>query len=239
MPDLPRLSLPLPPPNTAEVWELPIAKAMPYLEPWHRWLSGEESQRAERFYRQEDRDRFILSRGGLRYLLSQYLGCAPETLAFTYGTHGKPALTQATPLQFNLAHSADWVIYGISQGRAIGVDVEQVRDRGNLDGLIERCLTPQEQRHLPAADRDRLYGFLHHWTIKEAHLKAIGHGLSTAMTAVEISGQSPPHLVRPARWSGQRFPGWTLHRWDPTPTTLAALCLEGTGGAIALRPFPL
>ena len=232
-------SLPLPIPAQADVWELPVTAAAPHLALWAQWLSPEEQQRAARFYRAADRDRFILSRGGLRALLGRYHQCPPQHLRFTYGAYGKPALAAGGSLQFNLAHSEDWILYAMAQQRVIGVDVEQIKDRSHLEGLIERCLTPEEQKHLPPATGDRLTAFLRHWTVKEAHLKAMGQGLSYAMNQVEIRWQPTLAMVRPARWDGQRFRGWTLHCWQPSPGTWAALCLEGAGGAITRRPFPL
>jgi len=213
---------------------------MAYQAKWSAWLSVDERDRAQRFARATDRDRFRLSRGGLRYLLAQYLNCAPKALAFTYSHYGKPSLLHpATPLQFNLAHSGAWVVYGVSQCRWLGVDVEQLSERPYLEALIQRCLSPSEQVTLPKTLVARQRAFFDYWTVKEAHLKAIGLGLSYPMSKLEVGWSPRPHLICPAHVPTGSATGWTIAQWQPDDRAIAAVCLGHANGVVARRPFPL
>lgn len=234
---LPALSLP----NGLEthVWQLYLPDFRAKTQQWLAWLSADEHDRAQRFYRSEDRDRFILSRGGLRYLIARYLICSPEAVAFAYSDYGKPSLANpSTALSFNLAHSGKWVVYVFGRCEHVGVDVEQVVLRTQLDGLVQRCLTPNEQARLPQSAPDRLQGFFQYWTIKEAHLKAIGLGLSYPMTEVEVAWQPEPHLVRPAEIPTASITSWAVRLWFPADDAIAAVCVGQTSSKISIRPFP-
>ncbi|WP_008316346.1 4'-phosphopantetheinyl transferase family protein [Leptolyngbya sp. PCC 6406] len=244
-------------PGTVHLWQLQCSQAQDQIENWWPWLDGDEQRRAQRFYRDRDRHTFILSRGGLRWLLGQYLQQAPQHITFGYGEYGKPEVLPALPrgvnflthqapdsqapgfsppenLQFNLAHSGDWVVYGITWAAAIGVDVEVITPRSHLEGLIDCCLTPREQTHLAADPILRLSQFFDYWTVKEAHLKATGHGLRYAMTQVEVDWQRPPRLVQTA--DSQRV--WQIDTWSPAPGVAAAVCVAGVVDEIALGVLP-
>ena len=84
-------------------------------------LAADETQRAKRFYFQKDRERFVVGRGLLRTILSSYLQLPPDEILFAYGAHGKPTVKQKAGqpgIEFNLAHSAGWGIYAITQRSA-------------------------------------------------------------------------------------------------------------------------
>lgn len=207
----------------------------------HPWLSPEERDRAASFRYEADRQRYGLGRLGLRWLLSRHLGGHPATLEFAYGAYGKPQLAHpgsARDLQFNLAHSGDWIVYGVSRDRAIGVDVEKLAQRPHLDRLIGRCLSATEQASMPTADAARLRCFLALWTLKEAHLKAIGQGLYYPMNRVEIGLLPTPQLRCPAQVPELPAQPWLLKSWQPAPDYLAAVCVAGEPAAIAPYPFP-
>ena len=232
------MPLTLPEQSETHIWQLRIPDFYTDRDRWFAWLSEDERTRAERFFRDEDRDRFILSRGGLRYLLANYLACTPETLVFTYSDYGKPSLLKPqTALSFNLAHSGEWVVYAIGYAPLLGIDVEQITSRTHLDGIIQRCLTPQEQTTLPSSPAEQLKGFLKYWTIKEAHLKAIGLGLSYPMTNVEITWQPEPVLTRPAQTDQIPSTQWTVKLWGPADDAIAAVCIGQTDTIVTMRPF--
>mgnify|MGYP001803108131 FL=1 len=226
-------------PGSIHLWQLQVTTVAEQLTRWQQWLSVDELERASRFRRDPDCHMFILSRGGLRYLLGQYLNCAPATITFSYGDYGKPCLIQdGEPLHFNLAHSEGWVVYGFCCDCPIGVDVEQVKPCAYLEGLIQRCLTPAEQATLPVDEGDRTRAFIHYWTLKEAHLKAIGQGLSYAIHKVEVLWGHPPCLSLPAKLPNQNPLPWHLRTWYPADSLVAAVCGVFQTGEIELYRFP-
>jgi 4'-phosphopantetheinyl transferase len=240
--------LPAPPwphlaPGIVHLWQLHTPAAAPVIPQWQRWLTAEEQARAARFHRDRDRHTFILSRGGLRWLVGQYLGLDPAAVAFRYGDRGKPYLapahspTSGPGLEFNLAHSGDWVVYGFTQGTAIGVDVEAIAPRNHGEGLIQRCLTAQEQQTLSSDPAIRQRQFFGYWTAKEAYLKATGQGLSYPMASVEVmwtADATQARLVQPSTAQD-----WTLQPWQPDEATAAAVCVAATVSEMRWGQVPL
>jgi len=230
--------LTLPQRHEIHVWQLHWPGAIHLRELGFSWLAEDERDRAQKFVRQVDRDRFIISRGGLRQLLAQYLHCTPRDLSFAYGSYGKPTLmSPASELHFNLAHSGDWVIYGVSRCEWLGVDVEQISPRPYLEALIQRCLTPQEQGTLPTLTEARLQTFFQYWTVKEAHLKALGVGLSFPMTKVQVALKPKLWLELPACIQDVELADWFVHLWTPQPGAIASVCVAQSLPQLLIRSF--
>ncbi len=125
---------------------LPEVKTL--IDEFSSLLSTEEMVRAERFRFLEHRQRFILSRGILRQILSQYLHQPAESISFTIGEQGKPYL-QDNPisLQFNLSHSADIAVYAFTLGNEIGVDIEKVDSEVNF-AVADRFFSESENQQI-------------------------------------------------------------------------------------------
>lgn len=179
-------------------------------------LADDESERAQRFHFERDRNRYVVSRGLLRQLIGRYLKRNPAQLRLIYGPNGKPELagheTDHT-LHFNLAHSGEIVLYAFSQERPIGIDVEKIRKLSDADGLAKRFFSAKEYSAWRSlARRDRLAAFFRCWTSKEAFIKALGEGLSYPLDQfdVTLSPDEPAGLLAIAgdeeeakRWSVQ------------------------------------
>ena len=141
-------------------------------------LSASEFNRMMRFIKPNHQRDFVAARGALRSCLSRYVDCDPTALVFTYGRHGKPILRDYSELQFNLSHSQGRALIGIARGRAIGVDLESVREMPTMLAVAKRFLMQSEYEAIERASegwRSRI--FFEYWTCKEAYLKATGVGL--------------------------------------------------------------
>jgi len=231
--------LALPVPGVVQVWQLQCSAAQAARSHWHGWLSSAERDRLQQFRYAGDRDRFIFSRGGLRYLLAGYLGIAPTAIPLSYGSYGKPYLPvpHAGQIHFNVAHSGDWVMFGFSRSPHIGVDVEIVQPRRRLSVLIRRCLTATEREQLPPEPSAQLHDFLRYWTIKEAHLKAIGLGLSYPLQSVEVALQPTPQIVRAAPIADTPDLAWGVKLWQPDQGAIAAVCVDQAQYSLQLLPL--
>lgn len=151
-----------------------------------RYLDVDERQRAARFVHARDRSRYILAHAGLRAILAGYLGRQPAEIALSREGNGKPFLTQSPDLQFNLSHSSDMALVGISRQTSIGVDIESVAPLRDLLELAATVFSPAECRELTDVCADRLpAAFLTGWTRKEACLKAVGDGLLRDPQSIE------------------------------------------------------
>jgi 4'-phosphopantetheinyl transferase len=209
-------------------------------------LSPDERARAARLDFQRDRDRYVAGRGQLRMLAGRYLGIEPSVVAFVYGPQGKPALRgpgrgshvegpagaespAGYPLEFNVAHSQDVVLYAFCLGSRIGVDVEHVRPMSDQDAFASQFFSPAERRLLMSLDgSQRAEGFFTIWACKEAILKAIGSGLTRPINQTEVSIDGPGS-VQVLSVDGVRAEAanWRLHTFEPEPGFRAALAVQG------------
>src|SRR4051794_34295951 len=97
-------------------------------------LSRDELDRVGRIADERIRRRYVVGRAALRRLLGERLTTPPAELRFDYNERGKPTL-ESEDVNFNLSHSGDLALIAISNGGAVGVDVEQLRPRPHLDLL--------------------------------------------------------------------------------------------------------
>jgi 4'-phosphopantetheinyl transferase len=175
-------------------------------------LSRTENERAAAYHFDEDRQRHIVARGGLRLALAHHLASAPGELRFRVNAYGKPLLFDSSGpdgIRFNVSHSGAFVLLVLARGRRVGIDVEQIReDVPHLD-MAARFFSTQEYDALVAQSlRRRVAFFFATWTRKEAYVKGRGRGLSipTQEFSVEVSGTEPLRvddrdcISRPGRW---------------------------------------
>jgi 4'-phosphopantetheinyl transferase len=135
-----------------------------------------------------------VARASTRLALGEALGVDPATVQISrrcehcdHPTHGRPVVVGDRPISFSLSHSASLALVAVLDGDArVGVDVEAVRPRPRLDALAARVLGEEEHNRWLRLESDdaRLRAFLRAWTAKEAHLKALGIGITTPLRDV-------------------------------------------------------
>ena len=138
-------------------------------------LSATERERAERFKSATHRTRWSRSRALLRGLLGGYLDRRADALEFVEARNGKPAVSKAAGLEFNLSHSDDLAVIAFARDTALGVDVEcdrEVRDPIGIAGRVLDAGAVERLRSLPESERRR--EFLRLWVRYEAALKCRG-----------------------------------------------------------------
>lgn len=164
-------------------------------------LSGQEKERAGRFYFERDRRRYIIGRGTLRRLLGGYLGIKPAQVEIETLEHGKPVLKTAQaqpPLQFNLAHSQNLAVYAFHRCCPLGIDVEFVHPMPDEDSFAKMFFSQRESAWLAEhSGAEKTSRFFKLWTCKEAYLKAHGAGLVKPLNQVEVwlEEGEPPRLA--------------------------------------------
>ena len=166
--------------NEIHLWRAPLDAGPGRLGSLEKLLQPDESSRAARFRFPHHRARFIAARGILRSVLAIHLECAPESLRFAYGKHGKPALAEpaGTGIEFNLSHSADLAIYAVALRREVGVDVEHIKRKGSWLEIARQYFSSAEAAELAALPGETMGNrFFEMWAGKEARLKALGVGL--------------------------------------------------------------
>ncbi len=217
--------------NEVHVWRASLEQPETLIQQLAQILSEDERVRADRFYFERDRNRFIVGRGLLRTILGRYLNREPQQLQFCYSPRGKPALVDTgtgSQLQFNLSHSHELALYAVTCDRQIGIDLEHMRPTSDLEKLTQRFFSPHEHSvicSLPAEQKQE--AFFRGWTCKEAYLKAIGEGLAQ-LEQIEVSlvPGEPARLLSIAKDS-QATKRWSLQTLTPDPNYKAALAVEG------------
>lgn len=132
---------------------------------------------------------FVMSRALLRAAAGELLGVAPAALSIARDEHGKPYFSGAAgALQFNYAHSRDWLLLALSRHGPVGVDVDSDRRNNRFAAIAQRYYQPAEVAALGALGNERLrrQRFIELWTLKEAYAKALGIGLATALPGMRF-----------------------------------------------------
>lgn len=195
-------------------------------------LSADEQAKANRFYFEKDRNRYVLARSGLRLILSRYLSLEPQTLKFGYSPAGKPFLADESAddrLCFNLSHTHQIALYAVAWNREVGVDVEQIQPERDWEGIAARFFTPQENEMLQQLTPDlKLQGFFNAWTRKEAVLKAVGQGLTIPLhqLVVSLTPGEPARLLQ-TLWNPAELNQWTMQTVEVGADYAAAVVAAG------------
>jgi len=110
-----------------------------------------------------------------------YLTDDANALSINYTPAGKPILPN-TELQFNVSHSKDYLLCGISLTNRIGVDIQEIYPISSLDHIINNFFSPTEIQYLRSLPSREVYQehFFAIWTAKEAYLKAVGDGIQAS-----------------------------------------------------------
>lgn len=236
--ELPRLL-----PHELHVWRVDLDRPPASLECLAECLSSDERRRAERFVREIDRRRFIVSHAAVRTILGQYLGIPPERVEMAIRPGGKPELTpppDAPPLRFNLSHSDALAMIAVVFDREVGIDVERVRPMSDMQGIVERFFAPGERAVWQTLPHDeRASAFFRCWTRKEAYLKARGVGLSSGLDKFEVAFApgEPARLLRDNR--GDFAADWHMYDLSPNSNYFAACAVERGAENLSVFDWPL
>jgi 4'-phosphopantetheinyl transferase len=212
------------------VWTVDLNLDHHQIHEFSQFLTSQERQRAAKFINPIHGDRWIVARGYLRRILSQYLDLTPSEIVFNYGLQGKPAVEQSNiqnNIQFNLSHSGDRAVYAISARDPIGIDLEYIHPIAAAD-LVDRFFSAQEQtifHSLPVSLQQS--AFFHAWTQKEAYLKACGTGLSIPLDQIEVSidPRTPAAIVSTRTDPTDQI--WQIQQLKITPAYAGAIVVGG------------
>lgn len=163
-------------------------------------LSETDRQKASRYVRSEDRDRFVAARLLFYAYLKHKFPSFMSLKNMTYDRYGKPVLN-IEGISFNWSHSGDLI--ALIVGKSVcGIDVELHSSRPLFD--YKSICTEREWRWIEAGDEvDRFYKI---WTAKESVLKATGFGLSINPVEIEIVYQNSQDYIGSLS-DGQKFFG--------------------------------
>jgi 4'-phosphopantetheinyl transferase len=195
-------------------------------------LSEDELLRAARFKVEDGRRNFVAARGALRILLGRYLNEDPTALRFTATTNGKPGVVHPSMLQFNVSHSGTAGLIAIA-GTDVGVDIEKIAPRQDLEALAKRVFTTSEREAI-AGDQSAFY---RHWVAKEAFVKATGRGIASVRSfEVLLDAPGGARLVH-VGGDVEEAARWTLTEIEAPRGYAAALVARGQATVVGPNRF--
>lgn len=115
----------------------------------------------------------------------------------SYGAHGKPIISGCDNIHFNISHSGNHVILGVSE-TIIGVDIEFISSPSKL--VAKKCFTDAEFQWFESVDD--ITAFYKLWTGKESVIKAFGEGFHMNPNSFDILPiENGPHTINEVTWS--------------------------------------
>jgi len=203
----------------------------------------DERARAERIYFEQDRVRFIISRGLLRTILGYYLATEPSDLQFCYGSHGKPFLAETfrgSRIQFNLSHAQGLVLYSFTLDREVGIDLEYIKPIAEASQIVHRFFSEQEIAAFHTLTvNEKSESFFKYWTCKEAYLKACGEGLTHPLNQIEVSlVPGEPATLLSINGDVREASRWFLQELQPATGVVASLVVEGSEPLLSCWHMP-
>ncbi|HEY6986552.1 MAG TPA: 4'-phosphopantetheinyl transferase superfamily protein [Rhodanobacteraceae bacterium] len=165
----------------------------------------------------------------LARLLTRYANLyAPPQIVRT--ERGKPFAPELPDLDFNLSHAKDHVLIAIARRQPLGVDIERIDRRIEIEDLARRYFSRAEAdaiERLPTGTRTA--AFLRLWTCKEAVLKALGEGIAFGLDRVsfDLDAEGFPTGVADLVPEAGTTESWRLALLEPAPGFLGALAWQG------------
>lgn len=156
------------------------------------YLSNEEKEVYYSYRVDFKKIEFMTGRILLKTLLSEILNINPTEIVFTKNKYGKIFIDDSVKNFniinrgcFNLSHTDQMICCVITSQNNVGIDIENVR--GNYLNTMDLIYTNEEKEYiLKQSPIKRDYTFYELWTRKEAHLKALGYGLSVSPNTFSV-----------------------------------------------------
>jgi 4'-phosphopantetheinyl transferase len=210
-----------------EVWHIPTVTDTNTLDGLSHLLSPAEQQRAQHTIKDAVRHTYITSHAAMRMILGKYLQKSPQSLEFIPHQNGKPSLEGPACLHFNLSHTHDYALLGISSKCHVGIDIEVIKPGRDILAIAKRFFSDDEYNWLAnTATQQRYECFFQLWCHKEAYLKALGLGLQGGLSSFSLSKDDLDTSCSIEDGSKQRWWIQALKVPDPYRAALAVNCRD-------------
>lgn len=185
------------------------------------FLNTKELNRAQRYYKELDQNRFIIYRSILKLLLAAYTKLDVKNVYLDYQFNKKPYLTSHPWLYFNISHSEDFAVIAISR-KKVGLDIEYLSEDFEFTNFVPDVFEDNEILTIQNAVNKKK-AFYTSWTRKEAFVKALGKGIDEDFKYIpSLEGQ---HILDFALI--QNSQNWQVYSFDFADHYLAAVAFEG------------
>ena len=194
-------------------------------------LSLIETERAQAFKFDKDRDLYVAAHVFLRKVLSRYALIPEKKWEFIANNYGKPAVANLGYqwLKFNLSHTEGLIACIVSVNRDVGVDVEKHKNINDLHSLCRHAFSIMEAEYVISTTsyNQQLLRFFNFWTLKESYIKARGLGLSLPLQQFTFKQDADQnwrvHYDAEFDHGGK---SWQFNAWQLNQTHYLACCVE-------------
>lgn len=139
------------------------------------YLESFEIKRAENYFKEKDKQRFIVCRILLKCVLAIHTNLDIKKIHINLHKNKKPYLSSHPELFFNISHSENCAIIAIAN-TPIGVDIESINKNFDFQEILPNIYSKKEIT-LINNSIDKNFDFYNLWTRKEAFVKASGKGI--------------------------------------------------------------
>ena len=222
--------------HCVDIWVADLLAERANLAKHKSLLSKTELVKFEQFKNIKQAEYYAVVRALQRQILAKYLSIDPKSIQYAKGLHGKPELVEPK-LFFNISHSADRLLVAVSAGNELGVDIELLKERSNLQLLVDRCFADEEQQYWSAVpDTNKLEFFYRLWVAKEAFVKAVGRGIALGMSNCALCLPDMSGFCVVPEEHGEAD-AWSLNFLNVDSAYAAAVVTKGDIAELTLRVY--
>ncbi|KAB8031077.1 4'-phosphopantetheinyl transferase family protein [Fluviispira multicolorata] len=213
------------------LWRVRLSQEERLLQNLTKFLTYEEVEKANKFYKNIDKIRYIFARSILKLLISNYLSLDAKNIHFSYSKYFKPFLAinkNLLNLKFNMTHAGNWISYAFTLEDEIGIDIEEYKNDFDMTGSAKLVFSPEEfclWQELP--ENEKCASFFHIWSCKEAIMKAIGLGFHypPEKITVSINPFIPCSFIEDKNCN-HNLSDWTLEKFNIDNNYSAAFAIK-------------
>ncbi|MGC1630553.1 MAG: 4'-phosphopantetheinyl transferase superfamily protein [Gelidibacter sp.] len=149
------------------------------------FLSTSEHHRANRYHFEKDKNRFVICRALLKFLLAEHLDLEIAQILLDIDSNKKPYFAAHPSVFFNVSHAGDYALIAITKS-PIGVDIEYVNKSFDYKEILPNICSITEIDEVNQST-DKPLSFYKLWTRKEAIVKAIGKGIDDDLPKIPVT----------------------------------------------------
>ena len=212
--------------NPIQLWHGQLSVEAMQLEYYWHMLDASEQTQSQQLKSKLNQSHYIQTHGLLRILLAESVNEKPQNLSIAKAQHGKPYLPDYPELAFNLSHSNNHLLIALAENCQLGVDIEMIKPRSNLNGLVKKCFSETEAmywQNLP--EHQKIPEFFRFWTTKEAFVKATGRGIALGLHQCETNPEQSGEFLNIPMGFGLAS-SWQTYLLDLSTDICAALVID-------------
>jgi len=219
--------------STVEIWHIPTIPDTSIIDHLKSMLSADEQLRAQQMRIAAQRNTYITSHVAVREIIAKHLDIPAHAVELLIDEHGKPYIQGSKPLFFNLSHTGQYALLGLSRHCAIGIDIETIDQQRNCLAIAKRFFSTNEYDWLRRKNPEALMTRFHQlWCHKEAYLKAKGTGLRGGLSSFTLSEKD---LFDTININDDDNHAWYLSSIDVPSLYQAALAVDCSNSRIDIR----